>query len=548
MLKNVRQLSLKEAAPRLLADLVVIYASMVGALALSVLYQSMVGGPDGAYKLTAQFREFYLREFAMLALVFPVIFTLNGFYTHSRAYSDQDKIWAVLRGVTFGMMGFLSLSLLLFHDAPIGRSVAIPFALLAAIGTSGTRLFKAFIERHHEASVGLIETAGGGAVEIGKDADKRILILGGAGYIGSTLVRELIGQGRKLRILDKLVYGAAALSELLEHPDIELVVGDCRNITDVIAAMRGVTSIVDLAAIVGDPACEQDRQTALEVNYAATRMILEVAKGQGVGRFVFASSCSVYGSSSYEVDEQAELQPLSLYAQTKVESEKAVLQAHSESFHPTVLRFATVFGLGYRPRFDLVVNLLTARACQEGTITIYNGQQWRPFIHVKDVARAIIQVLDAPLSLVSGEIFNVGDRRMNHTLAEVGELIQRVCPTTRIEHVDNTDRRDYRVSFGKIRQWIGFQCQVTLLDGIQECKSSLEEKRIVDYRDPWYHNELAIQSGNSAVDRNDFNSQVMAAFAGPLPAGPASLEPQSTRGRSIEILSRNLRTAGAAAE
>jgi nucleoside-diphosphate-sugar epimerase len=539
MLKNVRLLSLTEALPRLLADLVVVYTSMVGAIALSVLYQSIVGGPDGAFKLTAQFREFYLRDFAVLALVFPIVFMLNGFYTHSRAYSDQDKIWSVLRGVTFGMMAFLSLSFLFFRDAPIGRSVAVPFALLAAIGTSGTRLFKAFVERQHETRVG--------HVEHNREAGERILILGGAGYIGSALVRELIGQGRKLRILDKLVYGAAALSELLNHPDIELAVGDCRNIADVVAAMRGVTSIVDLAAIVGDPACEQDRQTALEVNYAATRMILEVAKGQRVRRFVFASSCSVYGSSSYEVDEQAELHPLSLYAQTKVDSEKAVLQARSESFHPTVLRFATVFGLGYRPRFDLVVNLLTAKACQDGIITIYNGQQWRPFIHVKDTARAIIQVLDAPIALVCGEIFNVGDRRMNHTLAEVAELIQQVCPGTRVESVENADRRDYRVSFDKIHQWIGFRCNFSLLDGIQECKASFEEKRIADYRDPWYHNDRVIQSGILTAYKSDFDSQVMAAFAGPLTeaAAPASAEPQPMEGRPVELPSAMLHPIGA---
>jgi len=279
-------------------------------------------------------------------------------------------------------------------------------------------------------------------------------------------------------------------------------------------------------------------------------MILEVAKGQRLRRFVFASSCSVYGSSSYEVDEQAELRPLSLYAQTKVDSEKAVLQARSESFHPTVLRFATVFGLGYRPRFDLVVNLLTAKACQDGTITIYNGQQWRPFIHVKDVARAIIQVLDAPLALVSGEIFNVGDRRLNHTLTEVGELIQGVCQGTRVEHVENADRRDYRVSFDKIRQWIGFQCKFTLLDGIHECKSSFEDKRIGDYHDPWYHNDLAIQSGISAAYKNDFDSHVMAAFARPLPvqAAPAAVDAQPIEVQPIEMAAAILRPAGAGAD
>ena len=144
--------------------------------------------------------------------------------------------------------------------------------------------------------------------------------------------------------------------------------------------MRGVESIVDLAAIVGDPACNQDRDTTLEVNYAATRMLIEIAKGHGICRLLFASSCSVYGATEALMDENAEVQPISLYGQTKVDSERALLEAQTDSFHPIILRYATVFGLGYRPRFDLVVNLLTAKARQEGVITVYNGRQWRPFV------------------------------------------------------------------------------------------------------------------------------------------------------------------------
>jgi nucleoside-diphosphate-sugar epimerase len=526
MFKGVHRLSSREAAPRVLVDLLIVYLSMLAALAFSVLYQTIVGGPGDVPKLISQFRHFYLWDFVLLALVFPIIFMLNGFYTHSRAYNSEHKVSSVLRGVLFGMMAFITLSFLLFRNAPIGRSVAIPFGVFATIGCSGIRLFKAYVERQYETRIGHSPLNG--------TAEERVLVLGGAGYIGSALVRQLIEDGHKVRILDKLVYGAAAVSELLSHPNVELLVGDCRNIADVVAAMRGVTSMVHLAAIVGDPACEKDRQTALEVNYAATRMILEIAKGQKVRRLLFASSCSVYGSSSYEVDEQAELNPLSLYAQTKVDSEQAVLHARSESFHPTVLRFATVFGLGYRPRFDLVVNLLTAKACQDRTITIYNGQQWRPFIHVKDVARAIIQVLDLPLELASGEIFNVGDRRLNHTLAELAQLIQRLCPGTTVERVDNTDHRDYRVSFDKIRQWIGFQCKYSLLDGILECKSAFEEKRISDYRDPWYHNDLAVRSGLSTAYKSNPDPQVLGAFAAPgkLPASQVAAADPAIRVRA----------------
>src|SRR5262249_41246420 len=195
------------------------------------------------------------------------------------------------------------------------------------------------------------------------------------------------------------------------HPNFELIVGDCRNIQDVVKSVQGVDSVIHLAAIVGDPACEQDRASALEINYAATRMLVEVAKGHGVRRMLFASSCSVYGSTEIEMTEDAVVAPISLYGQTKVDSERALLDAASDRFHPTILRFATVFGLGYRPRFDLVVNLLTAKARQEHVITVYNGEQWRPFIHVRDLVDAVVRVMEAPTHLVGGEIFNVGDSR-----------------------------------------------------------------------------------------------------------------------------------------
>src|SRR5262249_49727931 len=157
------------------------------------------------------------------------------------------------------------------------------------------------------------------------------------------------------------------------------------------------------------------------INFAATRMMLEVAKGHGIERFLFASSCSVYGASENLMDEQSETVPISLYAETKLQSERVLLDAKSRTFHPTILAFATVFGFAPRPRFDLVVNLLTARAIQEGVITIYNGDQWRPFIHVSDVAAAVVETLAAPVEAVSGEILNVGDERLNFTLAQIAE-------------------------------------------------------------------------------------------------------------------------------
>src|SRR6185437_1883708 len=238
---------------------------------------------------------------------------------------------------------------------------------------------------------------------------------------------------------------------------------------------------IDLAAIVGDPACEQDRKAALEINYAATRMLIEIAKGNEVNRLIFASSCSVYGAADHELDETSPVQPISLYAQTKVDSEQVLLRASSSTFHPTVVRLATVFGHSYRPRFDLVVNLLTAKAKQDGVITIYNREQWRPFIHVNDVARAFLAILEAPTPVISGEIFNVGDSDLNHTLGDIAERVRHVFPEARIVYEENTDRRNYRVSFDKFRNYTGFRCTVSVAEGIQELKEALNAGVVQNY-------------------------------------------------------------------
>jgi len=281
-----------------------------------------------------------------------------------------------------------------------------------------------------------------------------------------------------------------------------------------VGAMRGVRTVIHLAAIVGDPACAEDDENAFQVNFAATRMMLEVAKGNGIERFLFASSCSVYGASDELMDENSETLPISVYAETKLQSEKALLEAQSRSFHPTILRFATVFGLAPRPRFDLVVNLLTAKAIRDGIITIYNGTQWRPFIHVRDVAEAVVQTIEAPVESVSGEIFNVGDERLNYTLAQVAEKIQAKIAHTRVEYVENSDRRNYRVSFRKFRDCVGFRAQYCLEDGIEEIQRAFAVGQISDYQLPFYSNASYLKQRGRVSPKNELDVKVMAAFAG----------------------------------
>jgi nucleoside-diphosphate-sugar epimerase len=489
----------------MIADFLIVHLSMVAALALSVVYQAGAGNAGAAHALVSGFLRYYTVFFGVLSPVFPLVFLLNGFYTHSRAYAGRYKALVILRGVAEAETIFFAANFLLFSDLRVGRSVALPFMIFAAAGAASVRILKNFLEERYFATFRPIHLP----------APRRgcVLVVGGAGYIGSLLVERLLEKGHRVRVLDNLLYGDEALRRVKGHPQFELIVGDCRNIQDVVRAVRGAESIIHLAAIVGDPACEQDHGPALETNYAATRMLIEIAKGHGVSRFLFASSCSVYGSADVEMDENAAVRPISLYGQTKVDSERALLDASNDTFHPTVLRFATVFGLGYRPRFDLVVNLLTAKARQEGVITIYNGQQWRPFIHVRDLVEAVVGVLEAPVRLISGEIFNVGDSRLNHTLSEVAETIRDAFPGLRVERVENSDRRNYRVNFDKLLRRTGFCARYTLHDGVEEIRRAFDERKIEDYTDLRYHNQRYLKAVGSPPNKDEVDGLVMAAFS-----------------------------------
>jgi nucleoside-diphosphate-sugar epimerase len=477
---------------------------MAAALVVSVMYQMGAGSGDQARALTADFTNYYMRFFWVMSPIFPLIFALNGFYTHTRSYASRQKTWVILRTVVIAVVFFFGLNVLLGNTIA-GRSVVIPFIVFVGLALCGSRILKNYLEDRFDVKRKNALTTSSGK--------SQVLVVGGAGYIGSLLIERLLQLGHRVRVLDSLLYGKESLRTVENHPDLELMVGDCRNIRDVIRAVRGVESIVHLAAIVGDPACEQDRDAALEINFAATRMLIEVAKGHGVGRLLFASSCSVYGATDVEMGERSKVSPISLYAQTKVDSEEALLAAKSDEFHPTILRFATVFGLGYRPRFDLVVNLLSAKAKQEGTITIFNGQQWRPFIHVRDIVEAMVCTLRAPARLVSGETFNVGDSRLNHTLQDVAEIVQEVFPGTKVEHVENTDRRNYRVNFDKIRDRLGFTARYTIRDGVEELKAAFEAGLIQDYKDLRYNNQRFLQKAGAVGNKNEIDALIMAAFS-----------------------------------
>jgi nucleoside-diphosphate-sugar epimerase len=319
-----------------------------------------------------------------------------------------------------------------------------------------------------------------------------VLVIGGAGYIGSLTVERLLERGHRVRVLDRMMYGSQSLSAFAGSANFELLEGDVTDISKLAAAMRHASAVIHLAGLVGDPACAVDPDFTRHENIIATRMAKEVARSLGIHRFIFSSSCSVYGASDKEMREGDELNPVSLYAQTKIDSESELLFTVPDDFFVTVLRFATVFGHSNRPRFDLVANLFAAQAMMNGVVTVIGPDQWRPFIHVRDLARAIVMVLEASPEVVQSQVFNVGDTRLNMTIGQLGELVQRAASPyrdVRVQiHDGDVDRRNYRVSFEKIQSTLGFRAETTLEDGVREMVEALRQGTYGDFRDPIYSN------------------------------------------------------------
>lgn len=277
----------------------------------------------------------------------------------------------------------------------------------------------------------------------------------------------------------------------IPHPDFDFVRGDIRDEDIVLRALEGVESVVSLAAIVGDPACKQEPEEAQAINYSGTCQLARISKQKGVRRFLFASTCSNYGLSdtSSLATEDSPLNPLSHYAQTKVEVEKAILGLATSSFQPVILRFATAFGCSPRMRFDLLINEFAMEAFLNRKLIVFGEQFWRPYIHIHDISRAICQCIDASKDDLGGEIFNVGGDDLNFTKREIVDFILHEIPGTSIGKVEQAeDPRSYRVSFSKIKSALGFEPEWTVISGIREILTILSKGIINDPFDPIYRN------------------------------------------------------------
>jgi nucleoside-diphosphate-sugar epimerase len=320
-----------------------------------------------------------------------------------------------------------------------------------------------------------------------------ILVTGGAGYVGSTLVPILLADGHRVRVLDALLHGGESLLGVWSHPQFEFVHGNICDTAKRQAVVAGIHAVVHLAAVVGDPACARQPDLARAVNLQASLAFIEDCQRAGVNRFIFASTCSNYGKmkdANQFVDEKSALRPVSLYAETKVAVEKALLESGSNGkWCPTPMRFATIFGVSPRMRFDLTVNEFTMEMLTKKHLTVFGEQFWRPYIHVRDAARAIQLVLNSPASKVAGIVFNAGATDQNFQKQQLVDMIRPHAPDAIVEFVHKTeDPRDYRVSFTRITDQLGFRITRTVAQGVEEVAHLVRSNVIGSLGDGRYRN------------------------------------------------------------
>jgi len=307
----------------------------------------------------------------------------------------------------------------------------------------------------------------------------RILITGGAGYIGSLLAGQLLYEGHEVIVVDKLIFGGDSLLAYLPHPMFRFHHLDLTE-TRLRPYMDGVDAVVHLAAIVGFPACQAvGHDVAWRYNVRATQDVFEDAEKAGVRRFVFASTYSNYGlaADNQLVTEDSPLNPQSLYAETKIACEQFLVERGNSNCVPVVFRFATLFGVSPRTRFDLIVNQFVLEALMQRKLIIYQRGYARSFVHVRDVVRAVMMGLEADAQVVGGQIFNVGSEHGNYSKDEIVALVQKHVKSVEVQYKDLSfggDMRDIRVSFEKIRRCLGFDITISVEDGVVEVRDAIE--------------------------------------------------------------------------
>jgi nucleoside-diphosphate-sugar epimerase len=334
-------------------------------------------------------------------------------------------------------------------------------------------------------------------------SEKQVLVVGGAGYVGNVLVRRLLAEGHRVRVLDRLLFDhGSALAGIFEDPGFEFIRGDLRDPGDLERSLEGVTDVVLLAALVGDPISRKYPELARDVGEAGSMRLFDALYGRGIDRFVFTSTCSNYGlrESSEPATEESDLAPLSIYAETKVAFERYVLDRREQwDLCPTLLRIATAYGLSQRMRFDLTISEFTRTLAMGEELVVYDADTWRPYCHVEDISRAIITVLESPAEKVKGEIFNVGHSEENYTKRMVVDAVQgHLDGKGSVSYVEGgTDPRNYRVSFEKIKDRLGFEASHRVPDTAGKLIAAINAGAFsdVEARPSFYGNHVVVGLG-----------------------------------------------------
>jgi len=322
---------------------------------------------------------------------------------------------------------------------------------------------------------------------------KRVLVTGAAGYIGSVLTYQLLSKGYKVVGFDVLNFGGEALLSFYNHPYFKFIKGDVRIKKDIEPILDEVDAVVHLAAIVGDPACAKEPEVAEETNWEASKMIFDLCNNKNkIKQFVFASTCSNYGKAEENifVNEESPLNPVSLYAKLKVKFEEYIFSSDTrEDFSVTALRFATVYGISPRIRFDLTVNEFVRDLTMGKELVIFGEQFWRPYCHVEDLARGCIAVLEAETEKVNKNVFGVGDTNENYQKKMLADIMSDIIPNAKIKYVKrDEDPRDYRVDFSKIKNELNFRITKTVPQSIERIYCLLKDGLLIDPYDKKYRN------------------------------------------------------------
>ena len=298
---------------------------------------------------------------------------------------------------------------------------------------------------------------------------KRMIVTGAGGYLGVPLCQSLLKQDYEVIALDRYFFGLDKLGPIADHPNLTIVRDDIRYCDTEI--FRGVDGVLDLAGLSNDASAEIDRELTLSINHRGSERFAREAKRNGVQRYIYASSASVYGAGSKEsLVETDPLAPQTDYARSKVAIEKVLDQLKSTTFSPVIMRNATIFGLAPRMRFDLAINIMTLRAWKERVIYVMGGgEQWRPFVHVNDVVTAFVLALESPRDAVHGEIFNVGSSELNYQIRQLAQFVLDVVPNVEVHVIpDDPDKRSYNICFDRIEKVLGYKTNLQVHHGVSE--------------------------------------------------------------------------------